>query len=43
MLASGRYPTLAQVVEDARERSADDKFDTGLDFLLDGIAARLGV
>ncbi|MGW7386849.1 TetR/AcrR family transcriptional regulator [Streptomyces sp. NPDC054794] len=43
VLSTGRYPTLAKVIADARERGADAKFDTGLDFLLDGIAARLGV
>ncbi len=43
VLATGRYPTLARVVSDAGDRDAKAKFDMGLDFLLDGIAARLGV
>ncbi|MBL1100858.1 TetR/AcrR family transcriptional regulator [Streptomyces coffeae] len=41
MLATGRYPTLAEVVRDATHPDADTVFDTGLDCVLDGVAARL--
>ncbi len=41
VIASGRHPMLAKVVRDARDRDADTKFDTGLEYLFDGIAARL--
>jgi AcrR family transcriptional regulator len=41
MLATGRFPTLAKVVENSTHPEADVVFDTGLDYLLDGIAARL--
>ncbi|MGW1787964.1 TetR/AcrR family transcriptional regulator [Streptomyces tubercidicus] len=40
-LATGRYPTLSKVVQDATHPNADTTFDTGLGFLLDGIAARI--
>ncbi|MCX4670789.1 TetR/AcrR family transcriptional regulator [Streptomyces sp. NBC_01381] len=39
--ATGRFPALATVVRDAAHLDADDTFRTGLDFLLDGIAARI--
>ena len=39
--ASGRFPALATVVRDAAHLDADETFRTGLDFLLDGIAARI--
>ncbi|WP_433890848.1 TetR/AcrR family transcriptional regulator [Streptomyces sp. CA-111067] len=39
--ASGRFPALATVVRDAAHHDADHTFRVGLDFLLDGIEARL--
>ncbi|MFE7130569.1 TetR/AcrR family transcriptional regulator [Streptomyces sp. NPDC057638] len=39
--ATGRFPALATVVRDAAHLDADDTFRTGLDFLLDGIEARV--
>ncbi|OIK26566.1 TetR/AcrR family transcriptional regulator [Streptomyces malaysiense] len=39
--ATGRFPALATVVRDAAHLDADDTFLTGLDFLLDGIEARI--
>jgi AcrR family transcriptional regulator len=39
--ATGRYPALATVVRDGPHPSADEAFRTGLEFLLDGIAARI--
>ena len=39
--ATGRYPALATVVRDGPHLSADETFQTGLEFLLDGIEARL--
>lgn len=41
MIATGRFPTLARVVRDARHPSFDVVFDKGLDYVLDGIAAQL--
>ncbi len=41
MLATGRYPTLSEAVVDAAPRDAGTVFDTGLAYVLDGIAARL--
>lgn len=41
MLTTGRYPTLARIVRDATHPSADFTFDAGLDYVLDGMAARL--
>lgn len=40
MLATSRYPTLTKVVRDATHPDADTSFDTGLNFVLDGIAAQ---
>lgn len=40
--ATGRFPALASVIRDAAHLDADRTFRTGLDFLLDGIAARVG-
>ena len=40
-LATGQYPTLARVVHEATHPDADSTVDTGLDYVLDGIAARL--
>ncbi|WAL63823.1 TetR/AcrR family transcriptional regulator [Amycolatopsis cynarae] len=39
--ATGRFPALATVVRDAAHLDADETFRTGLDFLLDGIEARI--
>lgn len=39
--ATGRFPALATVVRDAAHLDADEAFRTGLDFLLDGIEARI--
>lgn len=39
MIATGRFPTLARVFEDATHADPDAAFDRGLDYLLDGIAA----
>lgn len=41
MIATGRFPTIAKVVKDARHPPFDVMFDKGLDCVLDGIAARL--
>jgi AcrR family transcriptional regulator len=41
MLATGRYPTLARVVQQASHPDPDTAFDVGLEWLLSGIAARL--
>lgn len=41
MLATGRYPTLRKVVTDAEQPSRQAVFDAGLDYVLDGVAARL--
>ncbi|WP_369166475.1 TetR/AcrR family transcriptional regulator [Streptomyces sp. R28] len=39
--ATGRFPALATVVHDAAHLDADHTFRIGLDFLLDGIEARI--
>lgn len=39
--ATGRFPALATVVRDAAHLDADETFRTGLDFVLDGIEARI--
>ncbi|MEO3751728.1 TetR/AcrR family transcriptional regulator [Streptomyces sp. B6B3] len=39
--ATGRFPALARVVRDAAHLDADRTFRIGLDFLLDGIEARI--
>ncbi len=39
--ATGRFPALATVIRDAAHLDADQTFRTGLDFLLDGIQARI--
>ncbi|MFE2263107.1 TetR/AcrR family transcriptional regulator C-terminal domain-containing protein [Streptomyces griseosporeus] len=39
--ATGRFPALATVVRDAAHLDADATFTRGLDFLLDGIEARI--
>lgn len=39
--ATGRFPALASVVRDGAHLDADQTFRAGLDFLLDGIEARI--
>jgi len=39
--ATGRFPALAKVVRDCPHLDADQTFRTGLEFLLDGIEARI--
>ncbi|MBB5873646.1 AcrR family transcriptional regulator [Allocatelliglobosispora scoriae] len=39
--ATGRFPALASAIRDGTHLDADQTFRTGLDFLLDGIAARI--
>jgi AcrR family transcriptional regulator len=39
--AAGRYPALATFVRDGPHLTADQNFQTGLDYLLDGIEARI--
>jgi AcrR family transcriptional regulator len=41
VFATGRFPALATVVHDGPHLDADHTFRTGLDFLLDGIEARI--
>jgi hypothetical protein len=41
MLATGRFPVLAEVVIDAEHPTPDVAFSTGLDIVLDGLAQRL--
>lgn len=43
MLATGRFPTLARVMFESGDPSPEQVFDTGLDYVLDGIAARHGL
>jgi AcrR family transcriptional regulator len=39
--ATGRFPALERVIRDAAHHDADETFQAGLDFLLDGIEARI--
>lgn len=39
--ATGRFPTLATVVHEGPHLDADDTFRAGLDYVLDGIGARI--
>ena len=41
MLATGRYPTLGKVVVHAAHLPREAVFDAGLEYVLDGVAARL--
>ncbi|MGC4879334.1 TetR/AcrR family transcriptional regulator C-terminal domain-containing protein [Micromonospora sp. DT43] len=41
MLATGRFPTLTKAVHDAIEITAEASFATGLDWVLDAVAAKL--
>lgn len=43
VLATGRYPTLVKVVTDAAHPPREAGFEAGLDYVLDGVAARLAV
>jgi AcrR family transcriptional regulator len=40
MLATGRFPTLARFIYEGGDREHGQVFDSGLDYVLDGIAAR---
>ena len=40
MLATGRYPYLQRYMEEGGLPPVDRRFEDGLDWLLDGIAAR---
>ncbi|GAB1822151.1 TetR/AcrR family transcriptional regulator C-terminal domain-containing protein [Herbidospora sp. RD11066] len=42
LLATGRFPMLARLVHDGGEVDAETSFTTGLEWVLDGVAARLG-
>jgi hypothetical protein len=42
LLDSGEFPMLSQFVESNMDLAPGDRFDQGLDWLLDGFAARLG-
>lgn len=41
MLATGRFPALARFVHDGTEVDAETSFSTGLDWILDAVAAKL--
>jgi AcrR family transcriptional regulator len=41
LLATGRYPALAKIVYDATDVDAETSFATGLDWVLDAVAAKL--
>lgn len=41
MLATGRFPALARAVYDGTHVDAEESFATGLDWVLDAVAARL--
>ncbi|MEV4394948.1 TetR/AcrR family transcriptional regulator [Nonomuraea sp. NPDC049607] len=43
MLATGRFPSLARLVHDGTEVDADESFATGLDWVLDAVAAKFGL
>lgn len=42
-IETGEYPTLARVFSDASNLTAADAFESGLSYVLDGIAAQIGV
>ncbi|MET9252777.1 TetR/AcrR family transcriptional regulator [Streptomyces sp. NPDC003717] len=42
LLATGRFPALARFVHEAAEVDAETSFTTGLEWVLDAVAARLG-
>ncbi|MBQ1020737.1 TetR/AcrR family transcriptional regulator C-terminal domain-containing protein [Micromonospora sp. D93] len=41
MLATGRFPALSKAVHDGTEVDAEESFATGLDWVLDAVAAKL--
>jgi hypothetical protein len=41
MLATGRFPALTRAVYDAADVDAEASFATGLDWVLDAVAAKL--
>ncbi|SCF93935.1 Tetracyclin repressor, C-terminal all-alpha domain [Streptomyces sp. Ncost-T10-10d] len=41
MLATGRFPALAKAVYDGTDVDAETSFATGLDWVLDAVAAKL--
>lgn len=41
MLATGRFPALAKAVHDGTDVDAETSFATGLDWVLDAVAAKL--
>ena len=41
MLATGRFPALARAVHDGTDVDAETSFATGLDWILDAVAAKL--
>ncbi|MGW1835186.1 TetR/AcrR family transcriptional regulator [Streptomyces sp. BBFR2] len=41
MLATGRFPALSKAVRDGTDADAETSFTTGLDWVLDGVAAKL--
>lgn len=41
MLATGRFPTLAKAVHDGTDPDAETTFATGLDWVLDAVAAKI--
>ncbi|WLQ35285.1 TetR/AcrR family transcriptional regulator [Streptomyces castrisilvae] len=41
MLATGRFPAVARVVHDGADVDAETSFGTGLDWILDAVAAKL--
>ncbi|MGV9936347.1 TetR/AcrR family transcriptional regulator [Streptomyces olivaceoviridis] len=41
MLATGRFPALAKAVYDGTDVDAEESFETGLDWVLDAVAAKL--
>jgi len=42
MLATGRYPALSRAVHDGTDVDAEASFTTGLEWVLDAVAVRLG-
>ncbi|MFI0723572.1 TetR/AcrR family transcriptional regulator [Streptomyces sp. NPDC021224] len=42
MLATGRFPALSRAVHEGTDADAGTSFDTGLEWVLDAVAARLG-
>jgi hypothetical protein len=41
MLATGRFPALSKAVHDGTDVDAETSFATGLDWVLDAVAAKL--